>query len=59
MLDAGNSLCSLLKMVFVVFPLEAANIPQDEKMLYQKVEDLIQKQISTNITQSGCGLLCV
>lgn len=47
MLDAGKSLCSLLKMVFVAFPSEAANTPQDVKMLFQKVEDLIQKQIAS------------
>nr|GEW28421.1 phosphatidylinositol 3- and 4-kinase family protein with FAT domain isoform 1 [Tanacetum cinerariifolium] len=36
MLDAGKSLCSLLKMVFVSFPSEAASTPQDVKSLYQK-----------------------
>ncbi|XP_075655312.1 uncharacterized protein LOC142625565 isoform X3 [Castanea sativa] len=45
MLDAGKSLCSLLKMVFVAFPLEAATTPQDVKLLYQKVDELIQKHI--------------
>ncbi|RVW51691.1 putative PI3/PI4-kinase family protein C1F5.11c [Vitis vinifera] len=35
------------KMVFVAFPIEAANTPQDVKMLFQKVEDLIQKQIAS------------
>ncbi|GAB2282828.1 hypothetical protein Dimus_017364 [Dionaea muscipula] len=44
-LDAGKSLCSLLKMVFLAFPLDATGTPQDVKMLYQKVEELIQKQI--------------
>ncbi|GMY12228.1 transformation/transcription domain-associated protein-like isoform X1 [Fagus crenata] len=46
MLDAGKSLCSLLKMVFVAFPLEAASTPQDVKLLYQKVDELIQKHIN-------------
>lgn len=46
MLDAGKSLCSLLKMVFVAFPLEVAATPQDVKSLYQKVEELIQKHIN-------------
>ncbi|XP_059645489.1 uncharacterized protein LOC132287044 [Cornus florida] len=46
MLDAGKSLCSLLKMVFVAFPLEEASTPQDVKILYQKVEDLIQKHLA-------------
>ncbi|XP_058091042.1 uncharacterized protein LOC131237348 isoform X3 [Magnolia sinica] len=46
MLDAGKSLCSLLKMVFTAFPLEAANTPPDVKMLYQRVEDLIQKHLA-------------
>lgn len=47
LLDAGKSLCSLLKMVFVAFPLEAATTPTDVKLLYQKVDELIQKHIST------------
>ncbi|KAK6924485.1 PIK-related kinase, FAT, partial [Dillenia turbinata] len=47
MLDAGKSLGSLLKMVFVAFPPEAASTPQDVKSLYQKVEDLIQKHLTT------------
>lgn len=47
MLDAGKSLCSLLKMVFVAFPLDAATTLLDVKLLYQKVDELIQKQINT------------
>lgn len=47
LLDAGKSLCSLLKMVFVAFPLEAATTPPDVKLLYQKVDELIQKHINT------------
>nr|GFA11391.1 hypothetical protein [Tanacetum cinerariifolium] len=43
MLDAGKSLCSLLKMVFVAFPSEATSTPQDVKSLYQKVKELVQK----------------
>ncbi|KAE8010614.1 hypothetical protein FH972_006971 [Carpinus fangiana] len=46
MLDAGMSLCSLLKMVFVAFPLESVTTPQDVKQLYQKVDELIQKHIN-------------
>jgi transformation/transcription domain-associated protein len=46
MLDAGMSLCSLLKMVFVAFPLEVVTTPQDVKQLYQKVDELIQKHIN-------------
>ncbi|KAM6591803.1 hypothetical protein CsatA_014408 [Cannabis sativa] len=46
LLDAGKSLCSLLKMVFVAFPLEAPTTPPDVKLLYQKVEELIQKHIN-------------
>jgi len=46
MLDAGKSLCSLLKMVFVAFPLVAATTPHDVKLLYQKVDELIQKHIN-------------
>lgn len=47
MLDAGKSLCSLLKMVFVAFPSEAASTPQDVKALYLKVEELIQKHLAS------------
>lgn len=46
MLDAGKSLCSLLKMVFIAFPLDAATTPPDVKLLYQKVEELIQKHVN-------------
>ncbi|PKA60897.1 Serine/threonine-protein kinase ATR [Apostasia shenzhenica] len=46
MLDAGKSLCSLLKMVFTAFPLEAASTPHDVKVLYQRVAELIQKQLA-------------
>jgi len=45
MLDAGKSLCSLLKMVFTVFPLESTSTPPDVKLLYQKVVDLIQNHL--------------
>ncbi|KAJ8771163.1 hypothetical protein K2173_023488 [Erythroxylum novogranatense] len=47
MLDAGKSLCSLLKMVFIAFPPEAAVTPSDVKQLYHKVDELIQKHIAT------------
>ncbi|KAA8531972.1 hypothetical protein F0562_006886 [Nyssa sinensis] len=53
MLDAGKSLCALLKMVFVAFPLEAASTPQDVKTLYQKVEDLIQKHLTAVTAQTS------
>ncbi|KAG0495759.1 hypothetical protein HPP92_000450 [Vanilla planifolia] len=46
MLDAGKSLCSLLKMVFTTFPLEAASTPADVKVLYQRVADLLQKNLA-------------
>ncbi|KAJ4844568.1 hypothetical protein Tsubulata_023584 [Turnera subulata] len=46
MLDAGKSLCSLLKMVFVAFPPDAATTPSDVKLLFQKVDELIQKLIN-------------
>ncbi|XP_038988658.1 transformation/transcription domain-associated protein-like isoform X2 [Phoenix dactylifera] len=46
LLDAGKSLCSLLKMVFTAFPLEAASTPQDVKILYQRVGELIQKHLA-------------
>ncbi|KAM1426046.1 hypothetical protein TB2_017954 [Malus domestica] len=47
LLDAGKSLCSLLKMVFVAFPLEAATTPQDVNLIYHKVDELIKKHINT------------
>ncbi|XP_068325472.1 uncharacterized protein [Pyrus communis] len=47
LLDAGKSLCSLLKMVFVAFPLEAAATPQDVNLIYHKVDELIKKHINT------------
>ncbi|XP_048334555.2 uncharacterized protein LOC107424364 isoform X2 [Ziziphus jujuba] len=47
LLDAGKSLCSLLKMVFVAFPPEGATTPPDVKALYLKVDELIQKHINT------------
>lgn len=46
MLDAGKSLCSLLKMVFIAFPPDVASTPPDVKLLYQKVDELIQKHIN-------------
>ncbi|ONK62905.1 uncharacterized protein A4U43_C07F9340 [Asparagus officinalis] len=46
MLDAGKSLCSLLKMVFAAFPLESTSTPPDVKLLYQKVVELIQKHLA-------------
>lgn len=46
-LDAGKSLCALLKMVFVAFPLEATSTPQDVKGLYQRVEHLIQNHLAS------------
>lgn len=55
LLDAGKSLCSLLKMVFVAFPLEAASTPQEVKILYQKVEELIQKHLASVTTQQTSG----
>ncbi|XP_047310383.1 transformation/transcription domain-associated protein-like [Impatiens glandulifera] len=53
MLDAGKSLCSLLTMVFVAFPLEAATTPPDVKILYQKVEELIQKNLAVTAPSSS------
>lgn len=55
MLDAGKSLCSLLKMVFVAFPPEAATTPPDVKQLYQKVDELLQKHVNivTALPTSG------
>ncbi|XP_022741614.1 transformation/transcription domain-associated protein-like isoform X2 [Durio zibethinus] len=55
MLDAGKSLCSLLKMVFVAFPLDAGATPPDVKLLYQKVDELIQKHITTVTSPQTSG----
>lgn len=55
MLDAGKSLCSLLKMVFVAFPSEATSTPQDVKALYQKVEELIQKHLASVAAPQTAG----
>uniref|UniRef100_A0A7I4F837 Non-specific serine/threonine protein kinase n=1 Tax=Physcomitrium patens TaxID=3218 RepID=A0A7I4F837_PHYPA len=45
--EIGNSLCTLLKMVFEAFPVDASDTHQDVKLLHQKVEELIQKQLTT------------
>ncbi|KAG7584206.1 Protein kinase-like domain superfamily [Arabidopsis suecica] len=55
MLDAGKSLCSLLKMVFTAFPLDAANTPPDIKLLYQKVNELINKHVNTVTAPQASG----
>lgn len=34
-------------MIFVAFPQEAATTPADVKLLYQKLDDLIQKHVAT------------
>ncbi|GAV88596.1 PI3_PI4_kinase domain-containing protein/FAT domain-containing protein [Cephalotus follicularis] len=47
MLDAGKSLCSLLKMVFLAFPLDAVSTPPDIKLVYQNVDELIQKHVNS------------
>lgn len=55
MLDAGKSLCSLLKMVFTAFPLDAANTPPDIKLLYQKVNELINKHVNAVTAPQASG----
>lgn len=55
MLDSGKSLCALLKMVFVAYPLDAPTTPPEIKLLYQKVDELIQKQISIITTSQTSG----
>ena len=55
MLDAGKSLCSLLKIVFLTFPLDSAGTPPEIKMLYQKVQDLIEKHIATATAPQTSG----
>ncbi|XP_057972938.1 transcription-associated protein 1-like isoform X2 [Malania oleifera] len=47
MLDAGKSFCSMLKMVFAAFPLDQTSTPPDVKLVYQKVEELMQKHVAT------------
>lgn len=51
MIEAGKSLCSLLKMVSAAFHPEAVNTPHDVKMLYQKVEEIVQKNLAAVATQ--------
>lgn len=55
MLDAGKSLCSLLKIVFLTFPLDSAATPPEIKMLYQKVQDLIEKHIAAATAPQTSG----
>ncbi|KAI4314757.1 hypothetical protein L6164_027634 [Bauhinia variegata] len=47
LLDAGKSFCSLLKIIFIAFPPDVATMPPDVKLLYQKLDDLIQKHVTT------------
>lgn len=51
--DIGKSLCTLLKMVFSAFPVEAVNTPQDIRLLHQKVEELVQKHLTTVTNQQS------
>lgn len=53
MLDAGKSLCNLLKMVIITFPQDGASTPPDIKLLYQKVNELIPKHVHTVSQVSG------
>ncbi|KAJ4791719.1 Transformation/transcription domain-associated protein [Rhynchospora pubera] len=46
MVDAGKSLCTLIKMVFTAFPLDSPTTPQEVKILYQRVADLLQKHLA-------------
>ncbi|XP_042425801.1 transformation/transcription domain-associated protein-like [Zingiber officinale] len=45
-LDVGKSLCTLLKMVFTTFSLEASGTPQEVKLLYQRAGELVQKHLA-------------
>jgi transformation/transcription domain-associated protein len=45
-MDIEKSLCTLLKMVFDAFPLDATNTPQDIRLLYSKVVELIQNHLA-------------
>ncbi|CAA2966750.1 transformation transcription domain-associated -like isoform X2 [Olea europaea subsp. europaea] len=55
LLDTGNLLCSLLKMVSAAFPPEAVSTPQEVKMLYQKVEELVKKHCSAVAAPQASG----
>ncbi|CAN0918697.1 Transcription-associated protein 1 [Linum grandiflorum] len=55
MLDAGKSLATLLKMVFVAFPPDAPTTPADVKLLFQKVDELIQRHISIVTASQSTG----
>jgi transformation/transcription domain-associated protein len=45
MVDAGKSLCTLIKIVFTAFPLDSSTTPQEVKILHQCVADLLQKNL--------------
>ncbi|XP_010548285.1 PREDICTED: transformation/transcription domain-associated protein-like isoform X2 [Tarenaya hassleriana] len=55
LLDTGKSLCSLLKMVFTAFSLDAASTPPDIKLLYQKVNELIHKHVNAVTAPQASG----
>ncbi|EPS61409.1 hypothetical protein M569_13388, partial [Genlisea aurea] len=55
MLDAGDSLCLLLKMLSAAFPPESVSTPSDVKALYQKVEELVQKHLAIVATPQTSG----
>jgi transformation/transcription domain-associated protein len=50
MVDAGKSLCTLIKMVFTAFPLDSPTTPQEVKILHQRVADLLQKNLAAVTT---------
>ena len=56
LLDIGKPFCTLLKMVFDAFPIDAMNTAQDIKKLHSKVEELIEKHIlATTALQISLG----
>lgn len=55
MLNAGKSLCSLLKMVFIAYPQDGPSTPPDIKLLYQKVNELIQKHVHAVTAPQASG----
>jgi len=44
-----------LKMVFTAFPMDAASTPPDIKLLYQKVNELINKHVSAVTAPQASG----
>lgn len=54
--EIGKALVILVKMVFDAFPVDSAATPQDVKLLHQKVEELIHKQLAAVTAAQPSGM---